>query len=86
MTKDYARLFAERFTPRNQPANSRPSSSGRTMTNEDEVTWLGHIVEEEHGIKSLKWQRVSQPGALSLQFDDVLGVESRPNGKSPKLS
>ena len=81
---DYSRLFHERFGPRTQEVDSRPSS-GSTTTDEDETTWLRRVIEED-GVDVLDWKTPGQLGSLSVQFDDVLvAAPERGNGKSPKL-
>jgi len=91
---DYQRLFRERFASASsthslklhhheEDVEERRPSSDSTLTDETETTWLAHIVQED-GKDILHWKTSGQPGALSVQFDDVLGPTGN-NGKSPRL-
>ena len=84
-TNDYTRLFAERFSSLSTADTSRPSSE-QTMPGEDEVSWLARILQKDQGMDCLKWQTVGEPGTLSMQFDEVIGFESRGSDQGLKVS
>jgi hypothetical protein len=77
MTSEYPRLFHERF-PAPKTPGSRPCSPG-SAGDEDEVTWLGNVIGD-NGNEEGSWDRVQAigSGALTIQFDDALGIDKRP--------
>ncbi|OCK76576.1 hypothetical protein K432DRAFT_445932 [Lepidopterella palustris CBS 459.81] len=81
MNSEYPRLFNERF-PAPKPT-SRPSTSG-TGVDEDEATWLGHIIGNSSNEEG-SWDRVQtiDSGALTVQFDDALALDRKvaPGGR-----
>lgn len=76
MTSEYPRLFNERFPPQ-QLSDSRPSSSG-SVDEQDETAWLNNTIGDNTNEEG-SWDRVEgvEPGALTLQFDDVLALDRR---------
>jgi len=83
MATDYQRLFSERFGSNLQEEERRPSSDS-TLTEDDETTWLAHILKED-GSEILGWKASDRLGSLSVQFDEVLSPTDKGNGKSPRL-
>ena len=77
MTSEYPRLFHERF-PAPKTPGSRPCSPG-SAGDEDEVTWLENVIGDNDNEEG-SWDRVQAigSGALTVQFDDALGIDKRP--------
>lgn len=77
MTSEYPRLFHERF-PAPRTPRSRLSSPG-SAGDEDEATWLENVIGD-NGNEEGSWDCVQATGsgALTVQFDDALGIDKRP--------
>ncbi|KAJ9640395.1 hypothetical protein H2201_002557 [Coniosporium apollinis] len=77
---EYARLFSQRFPPSQLPAQrrgSRSPSSGSDV-DEDEATWLSRGAGDD-GEGEGPWDHVEpvDKGALTIQFDEALGVDRK---------
>ncbi|EKG11815.1 hypothetical protein MPH_11311 [Macrophomina phaseolina MS6] len=76
MHSEYHRLFMERFPAVAPPEDSRPSSSGTAVDNE-EAAWLADITKSQGEEGDWDHVKVIDNGSLTIQFDEVLGLDRR---------
>jgi hypothetical protein len=87
MATDYSRLFAEQFgsalTGEEEGADEtdgRPKSD-TTLAEQEDVDKLRHVLQKG-GKELATWKRPNNLGALSIQFDDLMGGQQQ----LPKVS
>ncbi|KAF2472409.1 uncharacterized protein BDR25DRAFT_258749 [Lindgomyces ingoldianus] len=76
MASEYPRLFNERFPP-SKAQSSRPSSADASA-DEDEATWLEHVIGNTAETEG-SWERVEpiESGALTIHFGEAPGSDRR---------
>jgi hypothetical protein len=90
MVTDYSRLFAETFGAplpndgeEEVEGDERPQSDS-TLTDQEEVEALRQTLRKE-GKELATWKKPANLGALSVQFDDLMGLASS-NAKGKLVS
>lgn len=89
MATDYARLFAEQFgsavgaeTEEGKDETDGRPSSDTTLAEQEDVDALRQVLRKE-GRELATWRKPAGLGALSIQFDDLMGgMQQLPAGNA----